>query len=107
MKSNKHAGQFKLNGKKSMGLTCRCCTIENWKEEYMVKQAEKEIREVCPRCGIIHEQDPVDPDKIVHDHAKAMAAEIDAMVIASLRMSDKGYEVGTMEELNIFEKKRQ
>lgn len=45
MKSNKHAGQFKLNGKKTALLTCRCCTVENWKEECRIKEAEQEIKQ--------------------------------------------------------------
>lgn len=43
MKSNKHAGQFKLRGKKSALLSCKCCTVENWKEDCRKKEAEKEI----------------------------------------------------------------
>jgi len=44
MKSNKHAGQFKLRGKKAILLSCRCCTVENWKEDCRKKEAEKEIK---------------------------------------------------------------
>lgn len=47
MKSNKHAGQFKLRGKKLIVLTCRCCTVENWKEECRKREAEKEINQYC------------------------------------------------------------
>jgi hypothetical protein len=45
MKSNKRAGQFKLRGKKLIVLTCRCCTVENWKEECRKREAEKEINQ--------------------------------------------------------------
>jgi hypothetical protein len=45
MKSNKHAGQFKLRGKKQILLTCKCCTVENWKEECRKREAEKEINQ--------------------------------------------------------------
>jgi hypothetical protein len=45
MKSNKHAGQFKLRGKKAIVLTCRCCTVENWKEDCRKREAEKEIND--------------------------------------------------------------
>lgn len=45
MKSNKHAGQFKLRGKKLIVLTCKCCTVENWKEECRKREAEKEIKD--------------------------------------------------------------
>ena len=44
MKSNKHAGQFKLRGKKTALLSCKCCTVENWKQECMEKDKEKEKR---------------------------------------------------------------
>lgn len=44
MKSNKHAGQFKLRGKKAILLSCRCCTVENWKEDCRKREAEKEMR---------------------------------------------------------------
>lgn len=46
MKSNRHAGQFKLRGKKSAMLTCGCCTIENWKDDCRKKEMLKEIAEV-------------------------------------------------------------
>ena len=45
MKSRWDAGQFKLRGKKQMGLSCKCCVIENLVEEYENKQADREIRE--------------------------------------------------------------
>jgi hypothetical protein len=46
MKSNKHAGQFKLKGKKSILLNCRCCTVENWKQECRDKEVAKEIQQI-------------------------------------------------------------
>lgn len=46
MKSRWDAGQFKLRGKKTRMLTCKCCTIEDFRDDYMDKQAEKEISEL-------------------------------------------------------------
>ena len=43
MKSNKHAGQFKLRGKKTAHLTCGCCTIENWKDDCRRKEELLEV----------------------------------------------------------------
>lgn len=44
MKSRWDAGQYKLRGKKHMGLSCRCCSILDLREEYENKQADREIR---------------------------------------------------------------
>ena len=63
---------------------------------------------ICPRCGKVHDCDPVDPEKIVSDHAKALAHEIDrqVMIQAGLMMSDKGYQIGNQADYEEFVRKR-
>ena len=39
------AGNIKLNGKKSRVLSCKCCDVFNFKEDYSNSLAEKEIKE--------------------------------------------------------------
>jgi cytochrome c1 len=60
---------------------------------------EKEYRKIdakC-RCGKDHKNDkPANPDEIAKSHAQAMADEIDR---AALLMSDKGYQVGRLEDI--------
>lgn len=56
------------------------------------------------RCGKDHTNDkPVDPQKIIESHANDIARQIDHAV---LHMSDKGYQVATLEESDQFAKKR-
>lgn len=43
MKTRWDAGQFKLKGKKHMHLTCRCCTISNYKQECFDKETNAEL----------------------------------------------------------------
>lgn len=64
--------------------------------------------QICPRCGIIHNQDPVDPEKIISDHATSIAREIDQQVMAGARIhaGDGGYRIGTTEGYNAFIEKR-
>lgn len=45
MKSRWDAGQFKLNGKKEKFLSCKCCIIQDFRDEYKEKVMEKEISE--------------------------------------------------------------
>ena len=42
-KSNLHAGNFNLRGKKYKLLYCRCCSVQNFKDKLNKKQAMKEI----------------------------------------------------------------
>lgn len=37
------AGNAKLNGKKSKMLSCGCCTVENFKQECLIKEHNQEI----------------------------------------------------------------
>jgi hypothetical protein len=46
MKSNLHAGQFNLKGKKHIALSCGCCDAINFKEREEAKRIEKEIRDI-------------------------------------------------------------
>jgi hypothetical protein len=39
------AGNIKLRGKKSHVLSCKCCDVFNFKEDYSNLLAEKEIKE--------------------------------------------------------------
>lgn len=45
MKSNQHAGQFNLKGKKCKNLSCGCCIVENFKDKEEIKRIKKEILE--------------------------------------------------------------
>jgi hypothetical protein len=68
----------------------------------------------CPRCGKVHTCDPVDPEKIVQDHAKSLADEIDRQVMikvglkagADIHAGDGGYGIGTREAYEEFVRKR-
>lgn len=67
------------------------------------------MKPICKRCGIVHEQDPVDPKKIINDHADALAREIDLQVLAKVGRwmdEDKGYSIGTREAYEEFVRKR-
>lgn len=39
------AGNAKLRGKKTRMLSCKCCTVENFKQECREKELEKEIKD--------------------------------------------------------------
>ena len=45
-KSNKHAGQFDLRGKKTLRLRCKCCTVEDFRDKLKKKEVIKEMKEV-------------------------------------------------------------
>jgi hypothetical protein len=63
---------------------------------------------VCKRCGKVHTEPPVDPDKIVADHAAEIANQIDydILMAAANVMTDKGYGLGTQEGYEEFVRKR-
>lgn len=42
MKSHIRAGQFKLRGKKFALLTCKCCSVEDFRDKYRNKLAKQE-----------------------------------------------------------------
>ncbi len=44
MKSHRHAGQFKLNGKKTMLLSCGCCEVGDLRERYAKKTEHKDTQ---------------------------------------------------------------
>ena len=44
-KSNKHAGQFDLRGKKSLRLRCHCCIVQDFRDSLESKRIKKEIKE--------------------------------------------------------------
>lgn len=39
---------------------------------------------VCKRCGVIHQQEPVDPEKIAMKLAKELADDIDKHIMEKL-----------------------
>lgn len=43
-KSNKHAGQFNLKGKKTFKLNCRCCTCDNLKDKIEKRRIERDVK---------------------------------------------------------------
>ena len=43
-KSNRHAGQFDLRGKKSLRLRCKCCVVEDFRDKFLKKEHSKEIK---------------------------------------------------------------
>lgn len=43
MKTRWDAGQFKLRGKKHMHLSCKCCTVSNYKNECFDRERKEEI----------------------------------------------------------------
>ena len=66
-------------------------------------------KEPCARCGKVHTEPPVDPDKIVADHAAEIARQIDLEVIAMVggwMDEDKNYGIGTREKHEEFVRKR-
>ena len=64
------------------------------------------MKKWCQRCNRYHDAEPVNEQKIIESHAKDIAKEIDRMVLASAIMSDKGYQIGPLEEAEEFAKKR-
>ena len=54
MKSRWDAGQFKLKGRKEKFLSCKCCIIQDFRQEYKEKIMKKEIEhtiETCLECN--------------------------------------------------------
>jgi uncharacterized protein YlbG (UPF0298 family) len=45
-KSNLHAGNFNLRGKKYKLLYCRCCTVQDFRDKLKKKEVIKEMKEV-------------------------------------------------------------
>ena len=43
-KSNKHAGQFDLRGKKTLRLRCKCCEVQDFREKLTTKEIKKYLR---------------------------------------------------------------
>ena len=43
-KSNKHAGQFDLRGKKTLRLRCKCCTVEDFRDKLETARIKKYLR---------------------------------------------------------------
>ena len=43
-KSNKHAGQFNLKGKKTLNLSCQCCTCDDLRDKIEKKRIQREIK---------------------------------------------------------------
>jgi hypothetical protein len=58
------------------------------------------MKKWCNRCNRYHDSEPVDPQKIIDEHANELARQID---IAALHMSDKGYEVAPLEKAPRFD----
>jgi hypothetical protein len=44
-KSNRHAGQFDLRGKKTLRLRCKCCTVEDFRDKLETARIKKEIHD--------------------------------------------------------------
>ena len=45
MKSYRHAGSIKLNGKKFKLLSCKCCSCQDFRDEVKSKEMIKEIKQ--------------------------------------------------------------
>lgn len=45
MKSHPNAGQYKLKGKKEAQLSCKCCTVQDKREEELRKEITKQLRQ--------------------------------------------------------------
>ena len=43
-KSNKHAGQINMRGKKYKLLRCRCCECIDFRDKFLKKEHDKEIK---------------------------------------------------------------
>jgi len=44
-KSNKHAGQFDLRGKKTLRLRCKCCEVQDFRSRIETVRIRREIKE--------------------------------------------------------------
>ena len=45
MKSHPKAGQYKLKGRKEKLLSCKCCIVQDKREEEIRKEIRKELRQ--------------------------------------------------------------
>ena len=43
-KSNLHAGEFDLRGKKTLRLRCKCCEVQDFREKLNLKEVKKYLR---------------------------------------------------------------
>ena len=43
-KSNRHAGQFDLRGKKTLRLRCKCCEVQDFRDKLETARVKKEIK---------------------------------------------------------------
>ena len=43
-KSNLHAGEFDLRGKKTLRLRCKCCEIQDFRDKIIAKRVKKELK---------------------------------------------------------------
>ncbi len=55
MKTNHHAGQYCLNGKKMLLLCCGCCVVTDLRSEYDDKVALKEIQQAKNNKDLIED----------------------------------------------------
>lgn len=42
-KSNRHAGQFNLRGKKTLRLRCKCCEVQDFRNKLETARVRKEL----------------------------------------------------------------
>jgi hypothetical protein len=73
--------QFKKFESKDFAGTWTDIRYPSWdsRNEYRIKPES-----TCPRCGKVHDCEPVDPDKIAKEHAKEIADAVDADVLKKL-----------------------
>ena len=45
-KSNEHAGQFDLRGKKTLRLRCKCCEVQDFRATIEKRRTKREIKEM-------------------------------------------------------------
>ena len=43
-KSNLHAGEFDLRGKKTLRLRCKCCEVQDFRDKLETARVKKEIK---------------------------------------------------------------
>ena len=43
-KSNKHAGQFDLRGKKTLRLRCKCCEVQDFRGTIETRRIKREMK---------------------------------------------------------------
>lgn len=69
MKTRWDAGQFKLKGKKHLHLSCRCCTVSNYKNECLERETKEEILLAMIEYKL-SKQTTLDPDmaKVLYDN---------------------------------------